>query len=323
MERDLYVTSDEPILLTGQDVVVRGIRHEAVLTSRRLVLIRSDDPKAPHREIGLAAIGSAIAGENPLREPTITLTLASPDGVLNTLELVFIRYNGEQRGQYDEWVARLKDQIRTVAKGPAGPAGLPEPESPPVLPPEPPAGSPAVTVAGTGSPGRGPGLSKGAIAAGVAALFIIAAIGGLYVLSSRPVPGEGAPAPVPATSVQTPPPGTSVQTTVPTTGSVPMDSPAPTAAPAFTVPSTGIWLLVQYPGSYTGSVGSRGNKRPVIGTGDKIFQIWENEGVLDGEIQKLEKNGERLTVSIYHNGAEIKRVNTTAPGGTIFLNVPL
>ena len=111
---DFYLYNNETIILTSPDIVMENNRYEAILTTRRLILIRSDDPASPSREIPLRGIGSAIAGENSRGEPTITLSQTSPDGVLQALELVFSRGTNN----YQEWVTRLKEQIRQAALEP-------------------------------------------------------------------------------------------------------------------------------------------------------------------------------------------------------------
>jgi hypothetical protein len=336
-----YLSSDESIVLTTQNVVVDGNRHEAVLTSRRLILIRSDDAKSPGREILLSAIGSAIAGENPLREPTITLTLTSPEGVLNTLQMVFIRLvPGVDDRQYDEWVAQLKERIRLTVPEPAEvslPPVKPLPDSGPSQTAEAPpaATSPAVPAGaataseeppsppGPAGPAPGSSPAKVAIIVIVIAALAIAAYAGIGMLPAAAPSGTETPAP----PAETPPPVTPAETTplspdlTTAAGTPETTTPPVTPDPVLAIPSSGVWVLVDYPGRYTGSIGTSGRMRDIAGTGDRFFQLYESSGVVTAEIQKAEKNGERINVILYKNGAEIRRVNTTAPGGTVYLNI--
>ncbi len=320
--QNLYLTSDESIVLTSQNVVIDGIRHEAVLTSRRLIVVRLDDPKASHQAIPLAAIRSAIAGENTLHEPTITLSLASPDGVLNTVQLVFIRLASEHRNnQYDEWVARLKEHVSVSTAEPAGPTSPPGTPGTADHPGTPRVPSYVFHPPKPVSPPPESGIAKIAIAVIVIAALLIAVFAGSQLLSANPAGGTqpavppGAAAPPSTTGappVPTPSPALTVQ---------PSATPAP--APEVLVPSSGIWVRVQYPGTFTGYIGTRGSMRQVNSTGDRFYQIPTTGGVIEGEIRKSESTGDELAVTVYKDGTLIKRINTTVPAGTLYLNIPV
>ncbi|OPY35691.1 MAG: hypothetical protein A4E35_02262 [Methanoregula sp. PtaU1.Bin051] len=315
---NLYLSSDEPILLTSQNIVINGVRHEAVLTDKRLVVVRRDDPKAPHQAIPLAAIRSAIAGENTLHEPTITLSLATLDGVLNTVELVFIRLSSEHKNsQYDEWVARLKEHINVSTAGFLGPSsdqnipgtaatGMSHVPAYIFHPPKPLAAP------------QESGLKKIAITIIVIAALMVAVFAGSQLLSSKPTEGMQ--------PSMTPDVETSPAMTITTTSPTPL--PTLTVQPSMTlisspqviVPSSGIWVRIQYPGIFTGSVGTSGRMREVNSTGDRFYQIPVMSGVIEAEIQKTEKNADELAITVYKDGVIVKRVNTTAPAGSIILN---
>jgi len=334
----LYLSPDETILLTSQNIVVDGIRHEAVLTSRRLILIRGDDVKAPVRELPLAGIGSAIAGENALREPTITLTLTSPEGVLQTLQLVFIRLASETKNyQYDEWISRLKELITVTVEEPVrassatfhevlaeepGATDLPRSDRNPV-----PGGLPQVP----GYVFRPPkpvvvpqdtNISKIAV---IVIVVAVVAIGALviapFLQTTKTAAPYGAPAPTPShsgspvpTMTSTPAPSQAVTSD--------MTKPTPLTS-QFTIPSYGVWVHIQYPGTFFGSIGSRGSMREVNSTGNRFYQIPATEGIIEAEITKADGSGDLLMLELYKDGGLVRRMNSTKPHGVLYLNAAL
>jgi hypothetical protein len=313
---NIYLSDGESILLTSQNVVIEGIRHEAVLTSRRLIVVRLDDPKASHQEIPLVAIRSAIAGENALHEPTITLSLISPDGTPSPVpvQLVFIRLASEHRNnQYDEWVARLKEHVSLSVTTPAGAdsvSGLTDQKGVPQIP------SYVFRLPKPVSPPPEAGITKIAVSVIVIAALLIVVFAGFHFLSAKPAPvtqtpvsqGQGAPA---VTTVATPAPEPSPALTVQPT------------IPQVVIPASGVWVRIQYPGIYTGSVGTSGNMRQLNSTGDRFYQIPITSGVIEGDVHKSENTGDELAVTVYKDGSMIQRVNTRTPGGTLILSIPV
>lgn len=320
---NLYLDSDEPVLLTAQNLVVDGIRHEAVLTGRRLILLRSDDQKAPHREIPLEAISSAIAGENALREPTITLVVTGPDGVLQTVCLVFIRaVSGRKNPQFEEWVNRLKERTRVTVQGPA----RPDPTGGT-------AGSPGVGVpAQQDHQGMAPvpsyvfrphtpvsrqeqaGIAKAAAVVIIIALVVVGALFAAPLLKTKapegPVPpGSQGSSPGPAAPAETPALSPSLS-----------PLPAPAAEPQVLVPPSGVWVRIQYPGAFVGLIGTRGSMREVNATGDRFYQIPATGGIIEAEINKMDGSGNLLAVELYRDGSRVTRVNSTAPHARVYLN---
>ncbi len=387
---DFYLTGDESIVLTTQNIVLEKDRYEAIVTTRRLILIRSDDPKAPTREISLREIGSAIAGENSLGQPTITISRTAPDGVLQAYELTFTRKAGEGNSlhHYDEWVSRLKEQVRRAAQEPGVPAGIPvqeesavaipaatspeeettknseektgerntgknesptktetveetpvvlvpSPESPgessgaPAEPEAPPVPSAEIPPVKPGS--RGFAISPVNVV--IITLVIAAILIGAYALTNLSVGNPAAGTALVTTE------STTVVTTIPVTTIIPAITtvspatvmttgiatpPAPTTTPpsgeGVIVPSTGIYVRVQYPGNFAGSVGIQGSMRDVAGTGDRFYQVPATGRIVDANIQKLDNSGNKLTVTIYSNGKTVRQGNMTAPGGTLSIS---
>ena len=102
-----FLSKDEPIILTAQDVVVSGVKMEAILTNKRFVLLESGENQILHEDIPLATIRSVMTGENALREASLTLFTTLPNGETKPVEIVFIQRPG---------VLKKQDRGRLVTK---------------------------------------------------------------------------------------------------------------------------------------------------------------------------------------------------------------
>jgi hypothetical protein len=114
--------SDESIILTAQDVKVKTVPFELVLTNRRLIIIDSKKNLVPTQTIPLASIRNVTMGENAIRDPVITLTI--PVSATDTREMVFTfarRAGGERKREADEWQKVLKAQAGAAARDTATP----------------------------------------------------------------------------------------------------------------------------------------------------------------------------------------------------------
>jgi hypothetical protein len=164
------------------------------------------------------------------------------------------------------------------------------------------------------------------------AILILAVAGGMFIYSNSlqaipPVsPGTVTTLPVTpaATTSATPAQTISVQTTsVPEQTPTPLVTPQPTTRPAVIIPDTGVWVRVQYAGSFTGQVGISGGMRQVSGSGEQFYQIPTIDGVVEAMIQKQDGSGNVLAVEIYKNGTLVKRSTIMAPRGSIDIHVDL
>jgi hypothetical protein len=178
------------------------------------------------------------------------------------------------------------------------------PESPP---PSPPAAS----------------VSKlpGTLAIAVLVIVVLAFIAGLIIAANfsaeQPVSGVNV-TPVKtnlATSQATPRP-TTIRTTTVTTAV----SPRPTQA---LIPSTGVWVRVTYPGTYTGLVGTPGNLKEVTDTGDHLYSISTTDGIVSISVQKKDGSADRILAEVYKNGIMVKNSSTVTPRGIIEIQFDL
>jgi hypothetical protein len=83
------------------------------------------------------------------------------------------------------------------------------------------------------------------------------------------------------------------------------------------VPLTGVWVRVAYPGNFTGSITTNGLARDVNNSGDQFFQFPMTSGTIDGFIAKGDGSVKNLIVQVYKDGAMVTYGNTSAPLGTV------
>jgi hypothetical protein len=92
--------------------------------------------------------------------------------------------------------------------------------------------------------------------------------------------------------------------------------PTPTPLPA-PVPSDGVWVRIEYPGTFIGEVGNTEIMHPVFGSGVQIYKIHWSDRAVQASAQKQENSGDTLQIEIYNNGTLIKRSSTRAPMGSV------
>ena len=457
---NLNLKSDEPLILATQNVVVKSVSFEAILTDKRLILVDSRKDSIQSNDIPLEAIRTVEAGENAIRDPIITLSLITGTGEMLPLVLTFSQKPRERRRrECDEWAKKLKEQVASsrqeaarttgepsdqesalragriktprtgivrtdktavelsadprkpvetsslpfgvfcsrcgnrvplgsefcnwcgtkiitpqdLAAG-AEPIAQPVPQPvvsqvsvpvPPVAvsPPErkerpidevihsiepliadsvprtepappiphqpvaPPAeGTPAAPAAPAypplpplpGAPSRRPKY----IVITALILVIVAVAGGAF-LSAQFLQGKPDELSEPATTPTITTAATTIPTPAPQQSPTPHVTPQPSSPPQVIIPATGVWVRVNYPGTFTGLVGTPGRQQQVTDSGDRFYQISTSEGTVAVSIQKRDGSGNEIAVEVYKNGALVKRSTTTAPRGTIDLQVDL
>jgi len=93
--------------------------------------------------------------------------------------------------------------------------------------------------------------------------------------------------------------------------------------PRLSIPGTGIWVRVYYPGSFSGTLGGRGIFTTVKSTGDQLYNIPVNAGIVEGSIEKDDASAGKLVVEVYKDGAMMSRAATTIPHGLIDIHTPV
>ncbi len=136
---DLY--NDESKLLAAQNVKVKSVTFEVVLTNRRLILIDSKKQMVPPQEVLLATVKNVDSGENAIRDPTITLSIMTNTGTTRQMILTFsskTSTKGERKREVDEWVHALRQNLSaTIGHMATADIPAPEEEVPAPVPPQP------------------------------------------------------------------------------------------------------------------------------------------------------------------------------------------
>ena len=334
-----YLSSNESIILSTNNVVVNTVPAEVILTNERLILIDARHSEIRPQDIPFHAIETVTIGENSDSDPMLSLSLVTGPGLTQAMGIVFPQPPKMRRvAERDEWATRRKELSIISAReggilaieilppwvpGPLpdetgkGPAPAPHPEAeskfrnPPLAPRKP----------------REPAAPKNrrAIAAVVVVIVVIALVAGAYLFVPSLFGKGGATLP-PVTSATTTV-VTAVPTPVPTTVATPAVTipvtTAPTAVPEVAVPQTGVWVRVKYDGSFNGTAGAPERTRAITGTGDHFYQLAAKDEMVFVTIEKQDNTGRKLTVEVYSDGKLIQSGSVNAPMGTVSINADL
>jgi hypothetical protein len=338
---------DESLILTLQDIVVSGVRTEVFVTSSRIILLESEKGQVRHEDILYEHITSVVTGENAFHEQTIALSLTPPSAEKMTVELVFFRRPGIDKGwERDQLVAKLKQHIspslvqeHRTTPFPLRKAGSSEPDdrvstntgdaAAAIPATRPPAQDwvPRYSAYNSQSPPPADPSVRFRFNAITVIIIIIAVIGAGLIAAQvmKPKPsGPLSPAitpPVVANVSQNPATASPAPVLQKTS---PEGAPLPTSPPQLLVPKFGVWVRLTSNGTYTGSVGTtRGGMKEVNTSGDQFYQISVRDGIVDVSVQKQEGSGDELAVAVYKEGVLVTRTNTTVPKGTVDLHANL
>lgn len=329
-----YLSTNETIILSAHDLVINTIPAEAILTSQRLMLVDKTHPRILPQDIRFTAIETVTTGDNAESDPALSLSIVTPDGTRQPLEVIFPQKpRGDRTVERDEWATKIRG-LSQQAQEEDGVLAMEL--MPPWVPGEVPEAAAESPEPEEDNPARprikGPSLSeRRSKAAGasrartiriVAVTLIVVAIvaaGIIFVAPSLlpllPAPVTQPPVPtVTATATPVPTPIlTETQTPVPTP-EVTVVSPVQ-VQPA--VPQTGIWVHVVYDGRFTGTAGPPGRYRDIAGSGDQFYQLPAKDETVFAYITKPDNSGNPLTVEIYDEGELVKAQTITKPGGTL------
>ena len=330
---NLNLDSDETIIKKTQIVIITGVRHEALLTSRRLILIENETGRI-HEDIPFAEIDLAVSGVNKLREPIITLTINSPGGEKRSLELIFIHFIGDKNiVELEKCLTILKEHdvptggistltiralLTKVDRKNKGTLVVEEQVSRPAVP--------EWTIFGPSRsvnqapeeeyPERSP-LNT------IAIMFVIV----MVMIAGMTLVGQSLrekPQPDPLNITTT---GKGVVTILPTPYPTPTPTPQVFIVPTVSVlpisiPPNGVWVRVEYPGNFYGNIGARGRNIEVNSSGIQWYQLPVVNATIDGTITKRDGSSDKMLVEIYKDGKLISRKITKSPYGSIELLGP-
>ncbi len=326
---NLNLNSDETIILKTQIVIITGVRHEAVLTSRRLFLIENETGRI-HENILFSEIDRAISGVNKLREPIITLIIDSPGDEKRDLELIFIQIIGDKNiVELEKCLTILKEHdvpiegispltIRAllfkVNRKNQGMLVVDETVTRPAVPEWTIFGPLRDNKQSTEEEEEYHELKPLHTLAIIFLIFVVTIVGITLVgqtLQEKPAPHNVTAAVTGVVTIATPAP------TPTPAGEV---TPVPTESlPQIIIPPTGVWVRVQYPGNFSGTIGALGRNIDVSGSGIQWYQLPVVDTTLDGAIAKLDGTSDKMVVETYKDGALISRKSTKSPYGSIEL----
>ena len=96
--------SGEKILLRTQEIFVKSIPFEGILTNKRIFLVDRAKNLLPPKEILLETLKKVESGENAIRDQTLTLSIEANPGETRQMILTFSRQAGGNRvRERDEW----------------------------------------------------------------------------------------------------------------------------------------------------------------------------------------------------------------------------
>jgi hypothetical protein len=160
--------------------------------------------------------------------------------------------------------------------------------------------------------GKAPGSRRKTFKAVAIIVIIIGIIAGSFVivkyLQGAPVSSGGSGI-NPTTEITPTPTGRSF-------GILPTQTDVP-------LPTTGVWVRVDYPGSWKGSYGTAAAPVAIIDSGVRQYKVESPNGTLQASIRKDDETNHVLIVEIYKNGAVIKRGTTNTPLGSVDISVVL
>jgi hypothetical protein len=87
--------------------------------------------------------------------------------------------------------------------------------------------------------------------------------------------------------------------------------------------STGVQIVVNYDGVWSGSYGDAGATQSIDGTGSKTITLDNPNSLVSAEFQKKDNSASQLTVEILDNGQVIKSGSTTAAYGLVVVATSL
>jgi hypothetical protein len=331
-----YLSSNESIILSTNNIIVNTVPAEAILTNERFILIDSGHAEFQPQDIPFTAIETVTTGENSDMDPMLSLSLVTGPGVTQAMGIVFPQPPRMKRiAERDEWAPRIKELSAMATRGGTMPMTILPPWVPGPLPDETAGGLPPALNPEAESKFKNPPLAprkprepaapknRVAIAAIIVVVIAIALVAGAYLFAPS-LFGKGGtpPPPVTLTTTPTPLPTTIVKPTVTPAATIQVTI-TPTAAPVIPVPQKGVWLRVKYEGPFSGTAGAPGRYRDIADTGDHLYQLSvKNESVFIS-IQKQDNTGRKMTVELYNEGKLLKSVSVTAPKGIVNIDADL
>ena len=135
--------------------------------------------------------------------------------------------------------------------------------------------------------------------------------------------GSGSPAgqPAAASAIPTPTSGSSSSHSTTVSSSTTFNPAAIKELPTVSVPVTGVYVKVNYLGSFSGKYGSNGEILNVTDSGEKLYEIVNATGTVSADFKKTDSSTKShdLTIEIWKNGKVLKSANDAAPKAEVIV----
>jgi hypothetical protein len=316
---DLNLGSNESVIKEIGRIIIDGFRYDAVFTSRRLI-IRNDETRGIYLDLLYPDIVLAVQGLNTLQELTITLTYTSDGEQTKTAELSFVRLFGDKDVRAcDDCLTILKDyqvpveitdstKTRFGGRGSSGRRDVPEMSA---------FGAQYSSRQAPEEEEEEPSIPHmiAVILISIMIIFTALVIIGDTVTERNIRVAEARMGAVPTATPASDPTTVTAIPTVTTTTVIP-ESPVPTPTIEI-VPQNGVYVRIEYPGNYTGSINGNGFAREVNSSGIQVYQVFLSSGTIGGSIEKGDGSADTMGVQIYKNGGLVSSMNTSRPFGVL------
>jgi hypothetical protein len=89
------------------------------------------------------------------------------------------------------------------------------------------------------------------------------------------------------------------------------------------IPVTGVFVYVNYLGSFSGSYGTADNLQTVQNSGERLYTVDATNGTVSANFSKLDGSAHPIEVRIYENSTILKSGNSSSPGGKVNIEAKL
>ncbi len=330
--------SDEVIVRETKGVTVRSIPLNAILTTRRLILVDNRIDAIPQKNIPLASIREIKKVGDASKDPAIALSVMTESGNIRQMIITFPSFGDSgNNAEFGEWVKSLEDRTASTRAiphvntlTPAKPGVDVKPGILPIAEPTVPLKArdwvpdftpfiPKSQQEQTPSQKKSQYIKIGAIILAIVVILGVILVVGQFTKGKTTSPQ--APVTVSAlTTKATPLPTPTPTSTLQFSPTIAV-SPVSTAPPQYLIPDKGVWVRLQYPGNYVGYIGAKGLYKQVNSTGEQYLQLPIVTGEIDGSIEKQDGSTDNLIVEIYKDGALISQKSTRTPQGVLDIHV--
>jgi ABC-type transport system substrate-binding protein len=115
----------------------------------------------------------------------------------------------------------------------------------------------------------------------------------------------------------TTPAPTAVATTVPGQVSVTSGTISVPVVTPVVIPATGVFVYVNYLGSFSGTYGTADNMLAAKDSGERLYPVDATNGTVSASFSKLDGSAHPIDVKIYRNSTILQNGTSSSPGGKV------